>query len=93
VNKIYDQLTKSSDGAQYFLNPRQNMAAATMMHRSIPEPDELEVKEMYRNLRNLVEKVAVQQTEIDRHTPTSADSYYTRTTSSWSRGAQPSQST
>jgi hypothetical protein len=42
------------------------MVAATMMLWSIPEPDEPEARVMYRNLRNLVEKAAVQQGEIDR---------------------------
>jgi hypothetical protein len=37
-----------------------------MMLRSIPEPDELEVRVMYQNLRNLVEKAPVQHAEIDR---------------------------
>jgi hypothetical protein len=42
------------------------MAATAMMLRSIPEPDEPETRAMYRNLRNLVERVAVQQAKIDR---------------------------
>jgi hypothetical protein len=29
--KVCDQLAESSDGAQYFLNPTQNMAATAMM--------------------------------------------------------------
>lgn len=48
---------------------------------------------MYRNLCNLVEKTTVQQAKIDRRVPSGVDSYGTRTTSSWSKGAQPSQST
>jgi hypothetical protein len=31
VRKVGDKLAESSDGAQYFLNPRQNMAVAAMM--------------------------------------------------------------
>lgn len=31
VRKVGDKLAKSSDGAQYFLNPRQNMVVAAMM--------------------------------------------------------------
>jgi hypothetical protein len=40
VKKVYDQLAKCNDGAQYFLNPRQNMAVVAMIPWSIPEPDE-----------------------------------------------------
>jgi hypothetical protein len=57
------------------------MVAATMMLRSILEPDESESRAMYRNLRNLVEKAAVEQTEIDRQAPTDTDSDDTRMTS------------
>lgn len=45
------------------------MVAAVVMLRSIPEPDEPEAKTMYRNLCNLVERVAVKQAEIDRQPP------------------------
>jgi hypothetical protein len=37
-----------------------------MMLRSIPEPDELEARVMYQNLRNLVEMDVAQQDEINR---------------------------
>jgi tRNA C32,U32 (ribose-2'-O)-methylase TrmJ len=57
-----------------------------MMLRSIPEPDEPKAKMMYRNLRNLVERAAVQQAEIDRQLPTEMDSYNPYMASSWSRG-------
>ena len=40
AKKVYDQLAKCNDGAQYFLNPRQNMAVVAMILWSIPEPDE-----------------------------------------------------
>ena len=66
VMKVYNQLIKSNDGAQYFLNPGHNMAVTTMMLWSIPKPDEPQGREMYRNLRNLVERDAIQQAEIDR---------------------------
>lgn len=42
------------------------MVVATMMLRSIPEPDKPEARMMYRNLCNLVERDIVQQAEIDR---------------------------
>jgi hypothetical protein len=58
--KGYDQLAESSNGAQYFLNPGQNLVAAAMMLWSILEPDKPEARAMYRNLRNLVEKAMVQ---------------------------------
>jgi hypothetical protein len=58
------------------------MAATTMMLRSIPEPDEPEARVMYRNLRNLVEKAAVQQAKIDRQLPTGANTYDPHMTSS-----------
>jgi hypothetical protein len=64
--EVYDQLTKSSDIAQYFLSPTQNMAATAMMLHSIPEPGEPEAKTMYRNLRNLMERDAVQEAETIR---------------------------
>jgi hypothetical protein len=63
--KVHDLLTESSDGVKYFLSPEQNMVAAAMMLPSIPEPDEPEAKVMYQNLRNLVERTAVLQVEID----------------------------
>jgi hypothetical protein len=37
-----------------------------MMLQSIPEPDELEARVMYQNLRNLEEMDVIQQDEIDR---------------------------
>lgn len=42
------------------------MVVAAMMLGSILEPDEPEAKVMYRNLRNLVERAAVQQAEVDQ---------------------------
>jgi hypothetical protein len=57
------------------------MVAAAMMLQSILEPDEPKAKVMYQNLHNLVDKAMVQQVEIDRQTPTDADSYGTRTAS------------
>lgn len=62
---MHDLLIESSDGVKYFLSPEQNMVAAAMMLPSIPEPDEPEAKVMYQNLRNLVERTAVLQVEID----------------------------
>jgi hypothetical protein len=85
--------TKSSDGTQYFLNPEQNMVTTAMMLHSIPEPYEPEVRVMYQILRNLVEKVTIEQAKIDQQEPIGADSYDTRTTSSWIKRAQPYQST
>jgi hypothetical protein len=35
------------------------MVVAAMTLQSIPEPDELEAKAMYRNLHNLVERATV----------------------------------
>jgi hypothetical protein len=55
AKRFYGQLAESSDGAQYFLNIGQNMAAAAMMLQSIPKPDGPEVRVMYRNLSNIVE--------------------------------------
>jgi hypothetical protein len=60
VRKVCDQLAKSSDGAQYFLNPGQNMAAVARMLWSILEIDEPKARVMYRNLHNLVEKAVTQ---------------------------------
>jgi hypothetical protein len=69
------------------------MVVAAMILQSILEPYEIEAKAMYRNNYNLVEKVVIQQAKIDCQTPTTVDSYGMRMTSSWSRDAQPSQST
>lgn len=66
VREVCDQLIESSDGAQYFINPGQNMATSVMMLWSIPEPDELEAMAMYWNLRNLVEKATMQQAKVDQ---------------------------
>jgi hypothetical protein len=93
ARKICDQVTESSNGARYFLIPVQNMVAATKMLRSILEPDEPEAKEMYWNLRNLVERVTVQQAKVDRWQRTDTESRGTHTTLSWSKGALASQST
>lgn len=60
------------------------MVTIAMMLQSIPKPDEPEARVMYQNICNLVEKVAVQQVEIDRQTPTDTESYGPRTASSWS---------
>jgi hypothetical protein len=40
-------------------NTSSTLVATTMMLQSIPEPNELEAKAIYRNLRNLVEKATV----------------------------------
>lgn len=69
------------------------MAATSMMLRSIPELNEPEVRTMYRILHNLVEKATIQHVVIDRQALTGTERYDTRTTSSWSKRAQPSQST
>lgn len=58
------------------------MAAAAMMLRSIPEPDEPEVRAMYWNLHNFVERVTMQQAEMDRQFPLGMESYDPQTASS-----------
>jgi hypothetical protein len=47
TRKVSDQLTESSNDAQYFLNPGQNMAATAMMLWSILELNEPEARAMY----------------------------------------------
>jgi hypothetical protein len=73
---------KSSDGAQYFLNPGQNMATTAMMLRSIHEPGEPEAKAMYQNLCNLVERVVVQQADVNWRQHTGTESRVTHMASS-----------
>jgi hypothetical protein len=51
----------------------KHIATTAIMLRSTPEPEELEPRDMYRNLRNLVEKVVVKEVEIDQQTPTRVD--------------------
>jgi hypothetical protein len=48
---------------------------------------------MYRNLHKLVERVAVQQVEVDPRQHIGMEGRGTHTASSWSKGAQASQST
>lgn len=88
-----DQLAESSNSAQYFLNPTQNMAAAAMMLCSIPESSKPEAKTMYRNLHNLLEGAVVQQAKVDRQFSLGTESHGPQTASSWSMGAQPTRST
>jgi tRNA C32,U32 (ribose-2'-O)-methylase TrmJ len=66
------------------------MATTAMMVRSIHEPDEPKAKAVYQNLRNLVERAAVQQDEVDRRQHTSTESHGTHTASSWSKGVHTS---
>jgi hypothetical protein len=80
---------------QYLLNSGQNMDATAMMLRPILESDKPEVRVMYCNLRNLVEKATVQQAKIDRHAPIGVESNDANTTHRLiiEQGAQPSYST
>lgn len=52
------------------------------MLRSLSEPDEPEAKTMYQNLRDFVERVVVQQVEIDRLSLFGSESYVSQTSSS-----------
>lgn len=56
------------------------MDATAMMLRPILESDKPEVRVMYCNLRNLVEKATVQQAKIDRHAPIGVESNDANTT-------------
>jgi hypothetical protein len=47
TRNIHNLLAESNDVVQYFLSPRQNMAATAMMLRSITKLDEPEAKAMY----------------------------------------------
>jgi tRNA C32,U32 (ribose-2'-O)-methylase TrmJ len=60
-----------------------------MVLQSISEMDEPDARVMYRNLRNLVERAAVQQAEIDRQFPLRTKSYNPKMASSWSKGHNP----
>jgi hypothetical protein len=58
------------------------MVTAAMMLQSLSEANEPEAKTMYQNLRDFVERVVVQQVEIDRLSPFRSESYDSQTASS-----------
>lgn len=63
------------------------------MLQSILKPIESEVRTMFENLHNLVERAAVQHAEIDRQAAAGTYGLNNHSTSMWSREALPSHST
>jgi hypothetical protein len=67
--QVYRAIITYTGGASQFARAGQNIAAAAMLLCNLPEPADPQQQELHRNIRTLVEGVAMQHAEsyVSRH--------------------------
>ena len=63
ARQVQHDIVNEGNDVPQFTRVSQNIAAAVMRLRGVPEPVDPQERAVYRNLRVLVEAAAVQQTE------------------------------